>query len=55
MKRARLLLPFAALLAASAGAVQFAPGANPAATREELRQALAEGRMAAARQRRQAI
>jgi septal ring factor EnvC (AmiA/AmiB activator) len=49
MKRALFLLPLAALLAASAGAVQFSPGANPAATREELRQALAEGRMAAAR------
>jgi septal ring factor EnvC (AmiA/AmiB activator) len=49
MKRALFLLPLAALLAASAGAVQFSPGADPAATREELRQALAEGRMAAAR------
>jgi septal ring factor EnvC (AmiA/AmiB activator) len=43
------LLPLAALLAASAGAVQISPRADPAATREELRQALADGRMAAAR------
>ena len=45
----RTFLPLAALVAVSAGAVQFSPGADPAATREELRQALAEGRMAAAR------
>jgi septal ring factor EnvC (AmiA/AmiB activator) len=38
-----------AVLAASAGAVQFTPDAEPAATREELRQALADGRTAEAR------
>jgi septal ring factor EnvC (AmiA/AmiB activator) len=52
MKRALFLLPLVALVSASAAAVQFAPGGDPAATREELRRALAEGRMAAARSKR---
>ncbi len=52
MKRGLLLLPLAVLFAASAAAVQLSPGADPAATREELRRALAEGRMAAARSKR---
>nr|WP_166177805.1 peptidoglycan DD-metalloendopeptidase family protein [Altererythrobacter segetis] len=51
MNRAPFLFPLAALLAAGAGAVQFSPDADPAATREELRQALADGRMAEARSR----
>ena len=49
MKRALVLLPILALLAASAGAMQISPGDDPAATREALRQALAESRMAEAR------
>ena len=49
MKRALVLLPLLALLAASAGAVQLSLGSDPAKTREALRQALAEGRMAEAR------
>lgn len=49
MKRALLLLPLVALLAAGAGAFQLSPDADPAAARERLRQALAEARMAEAR------
>ena len=49
MRRGLPLLALMAVLAASAGAVQFTPDAEPAATREELRQALADGRTAEAR------
>jgi septal ring factor EnvC (AmiA/AmiB activator) len=49
VKRALVLLPILVLLAASAGAVQLSFGDDPAATREALRQALAERRMAEAR------
>jgi septal ring factor EnvC (AmiA/AmiB activator) len=57
MKRALAVLPLAALLpgialAASAAALQLGPAGDPAATREALRQALAEGRLAAARSQR---
>jgi septal ring factor EnvC (AmiA/AmiB activator) len=49
VKRALILLPALALLAASAGAVQVSFADDPARTREALRQALIEGRMAEAR------
>lgn len=49
MKRALLLLSIFALLAGSAGAVQVSSDGDLTATREALRQALAEGRMAEAR------
>jgi len=49
VKRTLLLLPVLALLAASAAAVELSSGDDPARTREALRQALVEGRMAEAR------
>ncbi len=49
MKRALILFPALALLAASAGAVQVSFADDPARTREALRQAMIEGRMAEAR------
>lgn len=49
MKRALILLPGLALLAASAGAVQVSLNDDPAKMREALRQALVEGRMAETR------
>jgi septal ring factor EnvC (AmiA/AmiB activator) len=50
MRRALFLLPALALMGAGAAALQ-APGQDPARTREALRQALAEQRLAAARSR----
>jgi septal ring factor EnvC (AmiA/AmiB activator) len=57
MKRALAVLSLAVLLsgivlAASAAALQLGPAGDPAATREALREALAEGRLAAARSQR---
>ncbi|HSQ96243.1 MAG TPA: peptidoglycan DD-metalloendopeptidase family protein [Croceibacterium sp.] len=49
MKRTLILLPVLALLAASAGAVQVSFADDPARTREALRQAMNEVRMAEAR------
>ena len=52
MKRLLLLLPTLALLVASARAVQVSPADDPAQTREALRQALDESRLAEARSQR---
>ncbi|MGZ3250401.1 MAG: murein hydrolase activator EnvC family protein [Croceibacterium sp.] len=49
MKRALILLPALALLAASAGAVQVSLNNDPSKMREALRQALVEGHMAETR------
>ncbi|MGZ3442939.1 MAG: metalloendopeptidase, partial [Polyangia bacterium] len=49
MKRALILLPALALLAASAGAVQVSLNNDPSKMRDALRQALVEGHMAETR------